>query len=145
MRTFATVTFPANLLLKREEVETGKIGGRSIIAALRHGKGEGRKTFIEAPFDLMYGFRGHRHAVDLLSPFEMLRYWSLEKVVPPVAKEAFPTAEWTLEGLAYKARCKARQEKPRWEAGIHYVPLKGPDRILLANVEVLGSLPFSWF
>ena len=91
----------------------------------------------------MYGFRGRRYAADLLSPFEMLRYWSLEKVVPPVAKEAFPTAEWTLEGLAYKARCKARQEKPRWEAGIHYVPLKGPDRILLVNVEVFGSLPFS--
>ena len=44
MRTFATVTFPANLLLKREEVETGKIGGRSIIAALRHGKGEGKHS-----------------------------------------------------------------------------------------------------
>ena len=46
MRTFATVTFPANLLLKQEEVETGKIGGRYIIAALRHGKDEGSVYWI---------------------------------------------------------------------------------------------------
>ena len=85
MRTFPSVTFPANLLLKREEVETLKVAGRSIIAAVYHGKGEGRKTFMEAPFDLMYGFRGNKDVVDLHSPFEMLRYWSMEKVHGPGA------------------------------------------------------------
>ena len=32
-------------LLKREEVETLKVSGKSIIAAVHHNKGEGRKTF----------------------------------------------------------------------------------------------------
>ena len=86
MRTFPSVTFPANLLLKREEVETGKVKGRPIIAAVYHGRGEGRKTYIEAPFDLMYGFRGNKDVVDLYSLFEMLRYWSMEKVHAPRAR-----------------------------------------------------------
>ena len=63
MRTFPTVVFPASLLLKREEVETCKVVGRSIISAVHHGKGEGRKTFTEAPFDLLYGFRGKSYEV----------------------------------------------------------------------------------
>ena len=83
MRTFATVTFPASLLLKREEIETLKVPGRSIIAAVHRGKGDARNTFTEAPFDLMYGFRGNSYVVDLLSPFEMLRYWRMQKICLP--------------------------------------------------------------
>ena len=83
MRTFATVTFPASLLLKREEIETLKVPGRSIIACVHNGQEDGRKTWLEAPFDLMYGFRGKRYVVDLLSPLEMPRYWRMEKVFPP--------------------------------------------------------------
>ncbi len=74
IRTFPTVTFPASALLRREEVETLKTPGISVIAAVYHNKGEGRKTFTDAPFDLMYGFRGSKRVVDLLSPFEMLMY-----------------------------------------------------------------------
>ena len=81
MRTFATVTFPASLLLKLE-VETLKVAGRSIIAAVHSGKNDGRKSWLEPPFDLMYGFRGTRYVVDLLSPFAMLRYWRMEKGAP---------------------------------------------------------------
>ena len=99
MRTFATVTFPASLLLKREEVETLKVHGRSIIAAVHSGKNGGRKSWLEAPFDLMYGFRGARYVVDLLSPFEMLRYWRMEKVLPPKRDDKDPTAIWTAEGF----------------------------------------------
>ena len=42
VRTFPTVTFPATLLLRREEVETLKVPGRSVIAAVYHGKGSAR-------------------------------------------------------------------------------------------------------
>ena len=49
-----TVTFRASVLLKREEVGTLEIPGQSIIAAAFRGKGEGRKTFTEAPNDLLY-------------------------------------------------------------------------------------------
>ena len=98
MRTFPTVTCPASLLLKREEVETLKVAGRSIIAAVHGGKSDGRKSWLEPPFDLMYGFRGASYVVDLLSPFEMLRYWRLEKVLPPKRDDENPTASWTAEG-----------------------------------------------
>ena len=58
VRTFPSVTFPANLLLKREEIETLKVPGSSIIAAIYHGQGQKSRVYAEAPFDLMYGFRG---------------------------------------------------------------------------------------
>ena len=60
IRTFPSVTFPASLLLKREEIETLKVPGSSIIAALHHGHGQKSRVYAEAPFDLMYGFRGIR-------------------------------------------------------------------------------------
>ena len=58
IRTFPTVTFPATLLLKREEIETLKASGASIIAALHHGHGQKAHMYVDPPFDLMYGFRG---------------------------------------------------------------------------------------
>ena len=70
IRTFPTVTFPATLLLKREEAETGKLSGvqkkevsigndpgPSVIAALHHGWGDTNRIYKESPFDLLYGFR----------------------------------------------------------------------------------------
>ena len=140
MRTFATVAFPATLLLKREEIETGKVTGNSIISALRHGKGKGRSSFIEAPFDLMYGFRGNSHVVDLLSPFEMLRYWRMERIFPPKEGEKKPTSSWTSAGVTYKTRCKTDKETPQWEAGVHYIALPDADRILLPDLPALSSL-----
>ena len=91
--TFPRMTLPASLLLKREEIETLKVTGRSVITAVYHGHAEGRKTFTDAPFDLMYGFRGASYEVDLLSPFEMLMCWSMERIVPPKAKQPEPNAE----------------------------------------------------
>ena len=71
IRTFPTVTFPATLLLKREEAETGKgngvqrkevgsaaAGPPSVIAAVHHGRGDANRMYKEPPFDLMYGHRG---------------------------------------------------------------------------------------
>ena len=145
MRTFPTATFPASLLLKREEVETLKVEGRSIIAAVCHGKGEGKKTYMEAPFDLMYGFRGKDHVVDMMSPFEMLRYWSMEKVVPPRSGDKSSSASCTPEGLKYHSSCKAKKQSPQWEAGVHYIAVGGADRILLPDVPALGSLRHRWY
>ena len=70
-RTFQTVSFPAQTLLNREEVETQKTGGRSILAAIHGHRTHSKYTYIDAPADLMYAFRGSQHNVDLLSPFEM--------------------------------------------------------------------------
>ena len=38
IRTFPVVTFPAGLLLKREEIETGKRKGASVMQKIYHGK-----------------------------------------------------------------------------------------------------------
>ena len=74
--TMPRVNFPASLLLKREEVETKKVTGRSVIAAVQGNKQQGRRAYVEAPFDTLYGFRGQEYGVDALSPFEMIRLWS---------------------------------------------------------------------
>ena len=44
--------FPAMVLLKREEIETLKVSGDSVIAALHHGHGHKGRMYQEAPFDL---------------------------------------------------------------------------------------------
>ncbi len=115
-----------------------------MIAAVYHGKGEGTRTFTEAPFDLMYGFRGHRREVDLFSPFEMIMHWSLERVKPPGGEEKNPSAKWTPEGLAYLSKCKLLKERPTFEAGRDYVALPGDDRILLPDLPALHSLRHRW-
>ena len=138
--TFPQVIFPASLLLKREEVETLKVPGHSVIAAVHHTKGERARTYTEAPFDLMYGFRGTAHVVDLLSPFEMLMYWSLLPVRPPSEREDNPTAVWTTEGLSYQAQCKLLKEAPSYTPGRHYEALSRDDCILLPELPALGGL-----
>ena len=73
IRTFPPVYFPAAQLLKREEVETLKIVCISFIAAVHAGGTScNRRAYVEAPCDLLYGFRGREYDVDLLSPYEML-------------------------------------------------------------------------
>ena len=54
IRTFPTVTFPASLLLKREEIETGKRAGASVFASIHHGQGNPAHAFVEAPFELAH-------------------------------------------------------------------------------------------
>ena len=84
-------------LLKREEVETLKISGQSIIAAV-HASGTAfrRRAYVQAPFGLMYGFRGNASEVELLSPYEMLMPWSMEEVKPP----SVPLKAWSMQEYA---------------------------------------------
>ena len=145
IRTFPTATFPASRLLKREEVETLKVAGRSIIAAVFHGKGQGRKTWSEAPFDLLYGFRGSKYEVDLLSAFEMLMHWYPERVLPPKRNDPNPTSMWTPAGDRYMKQCLANGDKPVWQAGVHYEALEAKDRILMPDLPALENLRHRWF
>ena len=75
------------MLLKREEIECGNALGVSVITPVHHGGGQRRPAYQEAPFDLLYGFRGCTHNVDLLSPYEMLLHWSLERIDVPTQKK----------------------------------------------------------
>ena len=111
IRTFPTVTFPATLLLKREEAETNKQSGvqkkelriadepgPSVIAAVHHGRGDLNRMYKEPPFDLLYGYRGHVQSVDVLSPYEMLLHYSMERILPPTNPLRRCHAEWMAEG-----------------------------------------------
>ena len=84
IRTFPSFTFPASLLLKREE--TRKLAGASVIAAVHDSKHQRSRAYMEPPMDLLYGFRGKQENVDLLSSYEMLMHWSMEKILPPSLK-----------------------------------------------------------
>ena len=107
--TFPRVNFQTSLLLKREEIETRKIAGASVIAALLSSK-QSRRAYVEAPFDMLYGYRGKQYAVDLLPPFMMIMHWSMEKIIPPCA--AKQNSELTAEGKQEQARSKANNMKP---------------------------------
>ena len=144
IRTFPTATFPANALLRREEVETLKAPGISVIAAVYHNKGEGRKTFTDPPFDLMYGFLGNKRVVDLLSPFEMLMYWEMERVLPPTRQAVDPSSTLTGAGERYRRNLN-KGEQPAWEPGIHYLAKDTVDRILLPDIPALKGLRDRWF
>ena len=82
IRTFPTVTFPASLLLKREEIETRKLAGASVVAAVHDSKHQRSRAYMEPP----NGFRGKKENVDLPSSYEMLMHWSMEKILPPYLK-----------------------------------------------------------
>ena len=71
-----------------------------------------RRAYLEAPFDLMYGFRGVELDLQLLSPFEMLMQYSMEEVRPPNAGDKNPNAILTDKGLQYLDECsKAKKHR----------------------------------
>ena len=80
--------------------------------------------------------------VDILSPFEMIRLWSMEKIIPPCA--AKQNSALTAEGRALKARCKLEGTRPEYRAGIDYEALEAEDRILMPNLPALGALRHQW-
>ena len=142
IRTFPTVTFLATLLLKREEAETNKLSGvqkkelrigddtgPSVIAALHHGRGDINRIYKEPPYDLLYGYRGREKSVDLLSPYEMLLHYSMERIFPPTNAPARSRAAWTEDGEKYWKECREIRIKGHYKPGEHYTALEGEDRI----------------
>jgi hypothetical protein len=146
IRTFPTIRFDAMQLLRREEVETatGTATGASIIVAVHSAGGLRKRSFKQAPFDLMYGLRGTLGNVDLLSPYEMLMHWGMEAVKPPSSSSEDSNAEWTEEGLRYRQACLAVKAPPDYEPGVHYVAKDSKDRILLPDLATLQNLRHRW-
>ena len=88
--------------MRKQEVSIGNDPGPSVIAALHHGWGEANRIYKEAPFDLLYGFRRGEDMVDLLSPYEMLLHYIMERILPPTTTPAQSRADWTEEGKKYR-------------------------------------------
>ena len=143
LRTVADVTFQVQVLLKREEIETKKVSGLSVITPLHHRQGNRARAYAEAPFDLMYGFRGTGHEVDLFSAWEMVRYWEMVKIEPPNASGCRSTP--TVEYAPFKEAENARGfRSPAYVPGVHYVAVAGEHRVLLPDLPVLRGLRHCW-
>lgn len=142
IRTFPTAHFPALQVLKREEFETLKIAGVSVIACMHRAGSVSKRLYIDAPFDLVYGFRGLDHNVDVLSPYEMLLHWTFTEAKPPTIRNLMST--WTDAGIAYREECKLAQHRATYIAGAHYVAIQTPNRILLLDCPTLGTLRHRW-
>ena len=111
--------------------------GPSVIAALHHGRGDIIRIHKKPPFDLLYGYRGGADAVDLLSAYEMLLHYSIERILPPTTTRAWSRAAWTEEGKKYAEECRAARARGNCKPGEHYVAIEGEDRILLPNLRDL--------
>ena len=145
MRSFNTMIFPAVVLLKREEIETGRTTGVSVIAPLHHNHGNKGRAYAEAPYDLLYGFRGCDYEVDLHSPFEMFRYCSVERIAAPTASALCARSRWTPAGREFKKKeLDQGNRKPAYIAGVHFEALEGIGRILLPEYEALRGLRHCW-
>ena len=68
---------------------------------MHHGRRDTNRIKNEPPLGILYGFRGREKSVDLLSPYEMLLHYSMERILPPTNALARSRAEWTEEGRKY--------------------------------------------
>ena len=138
------VTFPATTLLKREEVETGKTTRSSVITAIHHSGGKKHLMFKDAPFDLLYGFRGQEYNVDLLSAYEMLLWWSMERITVPTTVKGKPVrSAWTEEGRIYKQQCAENKVQPQYRPGTHYKAIAGAYVFFSTEITMPIYLPSS--
>jgi hypothetical protein len=146
IRTFPTVTLPASLLLKREEIEKRKLAGASVIAAVHDSKYQRSRAYMEPPVDLLYGLRGRQENVDLLSSYEMLMHWSMEKILPPSLKipQHAQKSCLTPEGLKLKKQCQNDGVRPDYQAGAHFKVVAADARILMPDLAALRSLQDRW-
>ena len=98
----------------------------------------------------MYGFRGSKYNVDLLSPFQMCMHWQCIEAKHPDYRcpETFKTvshSQWTEAGKKFKKIQKEPGTRmPEYIPGDHYVVIDKPDHIILPNIPQLGNLPHVW-
>ena len=82
--------------------------------------------------------------VDLLSPYEMLLHYSMDRILPPTTPAAKSRADWTEEGKKYREECQAERRRGQYKPGEHYKALEGEHRILMPNLPKLQGLRHCW-
>ena len=126
-------------------MECGRISGFSIITAVLQNKSQQRKSYLQEPFDILYGFRGTEYNVDVLSPYEMLLFWRPVSIHAPLNSIAYKYATWTKEGMLYKKQCsECNESNPKYIAGKHYIAKEADDRILMPEILHLSDLRHKW-
>ena len=82
--------------------------------------------------------------MDLLSPYEMLLHYSIERILPPTNPRARTRAEWTEGGKKYWEECREARVRGHFKPGEHYTAIEGEDRILLPDLRNLHGLRHCW-
>ena len=131
--TFPHVTFPVSPLLGREEIENKTKSGKSVLVGIRSNCY--KQSWTDAPGDLLYGFRGQSHNVNLLSPIGMWTHWKIERIEDP--KKQPVRSSWTIEGTAYAKECHEHKIKPTFIPGVHYQAIESENRILVPRARVV--------
>ena len=82
--------------------------------------------------------------VDLLSSYEMLLHYSMERILPPTTTRAQSRAAWTDDGKKCLDECREARVQGHYKPGDHYTAIEGEDRILMPNLRDLYSLRHRW-
>ena len=77
--------------------------------------------------------------MDLLSPYEMLLHYSIERILPPTTTRAQSRAAWTDEGNKYLHECCEARMRGHYKPGEHYTAIEGEARIFLPNLRDLWA------
>ncbi len=92
----------------------------------------------------MYGLRGNEHNVSVLSPYEMLLHWSMERVHVPNTAGVIKRSTWTEEGEDYVNFREEAGVKAKFIAGKHYIAAAATKKILLPEISQLKGLRHKW-
>ena len=122
----------------------------------------GVRAVVQAPMDLMYGFRPRDPSLWYLSPYEFHVWWKAVSVSPPHVHIAMRNlgslveghsesmrvcmSEWTEEGFAYYAAMREANAPVVPTAGKHYVVKEHPAKawLTLPALPELKTLPHRW-
>ena len=89
--------------------------------------------------------------MDLLSPYEMLLHYSMERVLPPTNALARSRAAWSEDGKKYWEECRETRIKGHYKPGEHYTAIQSGYHAELAPAAwatallVLGSAASSLY
>ena len=123
IRTFPTAGIDAQQWLHKLEVELGRNGEMRVdvfVPVTR--RPNVRSRWSKAPMVDIYGYRSLESTpFALLSPFEFIRYWEAEPLLPPSwYHDTEPKTMWTSEGKIAQNTHQYRDGKLKLRAGMHF-------------------------
>ena len=145
IRTFRTITFQGASLLRREELVAQISAEDHVDVAVKLKRTwAGLHTVVNAPMDMLYGFRPQSPLLWWLSPYEFYIWWCPVPVVPPHVQKQNPMSAWTEAGEAYHKAMSEAKAPMKATPGLHHRVLAVGDWLVLPELEELKTLPHRW-